>query len=182
MKKLIYINVSKVKGGCTIKKNKNKNSFTQGIIVIMLSQVIIKIIGLVYKVYLTNKEGFGDSGNAIINSGFQIYALLLAITSIGVPNAISKLVSERTAIGDNKGAYRVLKIAFVLFGILGFLGSTMLFWGAKDVAYKYLQIPEAELTLVALSPSVFLVSITAVLKGYFNGKKELKTTANSRKC
>ena len=60
-----------------------KQSFMQGIITLMFSQVIIKIMGLIYKLYLTNKQGFGDTGNAIYNGGFQIYALLLTISSIG---------------------------------------------------------------------------------------------------
>ncbi len=74
-----------------------KETFVQSILVLMMSQVMIKLLGLAYKLYLTNKEGFGDTGNAIYNSGYQIYALLLAISSIGVPNAISKIVSERLA-------------------------------------------------------------------------------------
>ena len=74
-----------------------KETFVQSILVLMLSQVMIKILGLAYKLYLTNKEGFGDTGNAIYNSGYQIYALLLAISSTGVPNAIAKIVSERLA-------------------------------------------------------------------------------------
>jgi len=69
----------------------------QGILVLMFSQVIIKIVGLIYKLYLTNKNGFGDEGNAIYSAGFQIYALLLTLSSIGVPNAISNLVSGRLA-------------------------------------------------------------------------------------
>ena len=72
-----------------------KQSFMQGIITLMFSQVIIKIMGLIYKLYLTNRQGFGDTGNAIYNGGFQIYALLLTISSIGVPNAMSKMISER---------------------------------------------------------------------------------------
>ena len=48
--------------------------------------------------YLTNRQGFGDKGNGIVAAGYQIYAMLLTISSIGVPNAISKLVSERAAI------------------------------------------------------------------------------------
>lgn len=56
----------------------------------MISQVIIKIAGLFYKIYLTNKQGFGDTGNAIYSAGFQIYTILLAISSIGVPNAIAR--------------------------------------------------------------------------------------------
>lgn len=146
----------------------------------MFSQVIIKIVGLIYKLYLTNKEGFGDKGNAIYSSAFQIYAILLTISSIGVPNAISKLVSSRVAVGDNKGAYRIFKIAIAMFGLLGFLGSSIMFFGADYIANVYLQIPEAKLTILALSPSVFLVSIESVLKGYFNGRENLSVTANSQ--
>ena len=163
-----------------IKIKNKKNSFMEGVIVLMFSQVIIKIVGLIYKLYLTNKEGFGDRGNAIYSSGFQIYAMLLTISSIGVPNAISKLVSSKVAIGDNKGAYRIFKIAFALFGLLGFIGSSILFFGANYISNVYLQIPEAEMTILALSPSVFLVSITSVLRGYFNGKENLSVTANSQ--
>jgi len=82
--------------------------------------------------------------------------------------------------GDNGGAYRVFKIAFALFGIIGFAGSSGLFLGADVIAAKYLQIPEAKLTLMALSPSVFLVSISSVLRGYFNGRENITVTANSQ--
>lgn len=152
----------------------------QGVVVLMFSQVIIKIVGLIYKLYLTNKQGFGDRGNAIYSAAFQIYALFLTISSVGVPNSISKLVSSKVAVGDNKGAYRIFKIAFALFGILGFIGSSILFLGAKVIADNYLQIPEAKLALMALAPSVFLVSIEAVLKGYFNGRENISVTANSQ--
>ena len=70
-------------------KNK-KQSFMQGVLTLMFSQIIIKITGLLYKIYLTNKNGFGDSGNAIFSASFQIYTMLLAITAIGVPNTISR--------------------------------------------------------------------------------------------
>ncbi len=78
-------------------KNK-KETFLKGVFALIFSQILIKIIGLAYKLYLTNREGFGDNGNAIYSSGFQIYALLLTISSTGVPNAISKLVSGIGAI------------------------------------------------------------------------------------
>ena len=152
----------------------------QGVVILMLSQVIIKIVGLVYKLYLTNKQGFGDRGNAIYSAAFQIYALFLTVSSVGVPNSISKLISSKVAIGDNKGAYRIFKIAFAMFGILGFIGSSILFFKADKIANSYLQIPEAKLALIAISPSIFLVSIEAVLKGYFNGKDNISVTANSQ--
>ena len=157
-----------------------KESLVKGILSLFLSQILIKIIGLAYKLYLTNKEGFGDAGNAIYSSGFQIYALLLTFSSTGVPNAISKLVSERLAVGDNKGAHKVFKIAFVTFGMIGLFGSILLFLGAKIIAKDWIQIPEAEYSLMALSPSIFFVSITAVIRGYFNGRQNFSATAKSQ--
>lgn len=152
----------------------------QGVMILMFSQFIIKIAGLVYKIYLTNKTGFGDTGNAIFSAGFQIYALFLAISSIGVPNAISQLISSKSAIGDNKGAYRIFKVAISIFGLLGFLGTTILFINADKIANTYLGIPEAELTIIALAPSVFMVAISSVLRGYFNGREKISVTANSQ--
>lgn len=162
------------------KKNKSKKeSFMQGVLALMISQVLIKLLGLVYKLYLTNKEGFGDEGNAIYNSGYQIYALLLTLSSIGVPNAVSKLVSERISVGNYKGAHRIFKIALFTFAIIGLVGAGILFFGAGTIA-RFNGIPESELTLVALSPSIFFVAIISVFRGYFNGRSSIKTTANSQ--
>lgn len=152
----------------------------KGIIALLLSQILIKIIGLIYKLYLTNREGFGDTGNAIYSAGFQIYALLLTFSSTGMPNAIAKLVSERVAIGDNKGGYRIFKIAFYIFAFFGFIGTFLLFLGADVIANKWLEIPEAKYCLITLSPSIFFASITAVLRGYFNGRQNLSITARSQ--
>ena len=152
----------------------------QGVLALMFSQIIIKILGLIYSIYLTNREGFGDAGNAIYMSGYQIYALLLTISSIGVPNAISKLVSEKLARDDKKGADRIFRIAFLTFAIIGFIGTLMLFFGARFISNVMLEIPEAEYTLIALSPAIFFVSISSVIRGYFNGKQKISATAKSQ--
>lgn len=157
-----------------------KETFMQSVITLIFSQVLIKLLGLVYNLYLTNKEGFGDKGNGIVSASYQIYALLLTISSIGVPNAISKLVSERVAIGDHKGAHRIFKIAFATFAVIGLVGSLMLFFGAHLIAVQWLQISEAEMTLVALSPAIFFVAIASVMRGYFNGRQHIKATARSQ--
>ena len=168
-----------------ILKNKHKNKlsgkgFAQGIVALMFSQVLIKLLGLIYKWYLTNKEGFGDRGNAIYNAGFSIYALLLTVSSTGVPNAVSKLVSGALARNDYRGAHRILKIAFATFAFIGLTGSLCLLFGANYIANTLLSIPEAEQSLVALSPAIFFVSIISVFRGYFNGREEMKATANSQ--
>ena len=157
-----------------------KEGFMKGIVILMFSQVFIKLLGLIYRMYLTNKEGFGDKGNAIYGSGFQIYALLLTISSIGVPNAVSKLVSERVAIGDHKGAHKIFKIAIMTFGIIGFLCSMFLYVNAGIIANNWIQIPEAEISLEALAPSIFFVSLICVIRGYFNGRECVTVTANSQ--
>lgn len=162
------------------RKRIRQEGFMQGILALIFSQMLIKLLGLIYKLYLTNKQGFGDEGNAIYSSGFQIYALLLTLSSIGVPNAVAKLVSERTSIGDNRGAHKIFKIAFITFGFIGFVGTLILFFGAKYIANVVLQIPEAEHSLISLSPSIFFVSVISVIRGYFNGKQTMKATANSQ--
>lgn len=162
------------------KRKLKKTSFFKNIAILVVAHIFIKIIGVVNKIYLTNREGFGDEGNAIYSSAFQIYALFLTITSMGIPNAVSKIVSERLAVGDTKGAHKTFKIAIITFGFLGFLLSMFLCVYSQRMAEEWLQIPEARLSLLALSPAVFFVSITSVVKGYFNGRENLNIGANSQ--
>lgn len=82
----------------TENRGQKKETFLQGVMTLIFSQILIKLLGLIYTLYLTNRSGFGDKGNGIVSAGYQIYAMLLTISSIGVPNAISKLVSERVAL------------------------------------------------------------------------------------
>ena len=161
-------------------QKEKKQSFMQGIVTLMFSQIIIKIFGLIYKLYLTNKSGFGDSGNAIYSSAFQIYALLLTVSSIGIPNAVAKLVSEKISIGDYRGAHRIFKIAFATFSVIGFLTSSFLFLNAEYIAVNWLEMPQATLSLLILAPSIFFVSVISVLRGYFNGRENMKPMANSQ--
>ena len=160
--------------------NRRKETFFQSIAALMLSQVIVKILGLIYKLYLTNKSQFGDEGNAITSAAFQVYSLLLSITSIGVPGAVSKLIAERTAVGDHKGAYKIFRISLGLFSIIGIIGSYVLFCSAHIIANEIIKMPEVELSVIALSPSVFLVSIISVYKGYFNGREKMSITAKAQ--
>lgn len=156
------------------------NNFFKGIFSLIISQIFIKIFGVLYSLYLTNKTGFGDQGNAIYMSGYQIYALLLTISSIGVPNAISKLISEKNSIGDYKNENRILKIAVLIFSIIGFCGSISIFLLSEYISRNIIQIPEANLSLKILSPAIFFVSIISVMRGYFNGKGKIYITAKSQ--
>lgn len=154
--------------------------FIKSIISLIFSQVLIKIFGLIYTLYLTNKNGFGDRGNAIYMSGYQIYSLMLTVSSIGIPNAIAKLVAEKEALRDFKNSKRILYVSSILFGFTGFLGTVLLYFKGEFIAVEVLGISEACLSIKMLSPAVFFVSMGAVLRGYFNGKNYFKIGAKSQ--
>ncbi len=159
---------------------KYKETFKQSVVALLISQVIVKVLGLVYKLYLTNRNGFGDEGNAISSAGYQVYALILSFTSIGIPGAISRLVAERSAKGDHKGAYKIFKVAIIMFSIIGLCGSLTLALFAEQIANNYLKIPEAKYSIIALAPSVFFSTIISVFRGYFGGRENQKDTAKGQ--
>lgn len=147
---------------------------------ILMAQLTVKLLGLVYRMVITNIRGFGDAGNGFYSAGFQVYTLLLAISSVGVPNAISKMVAERTAVKDYKGAFKVFKTAFILFAVIGFVCSGILYLGAGFVANHIVNMSGVEYTMRALAPSIFFVCISSVIRGYFVGLQNMKATSNSQ--
>ena len=155
-----------------------KDTFISGVISLVISQIIVKVFGLFYSIYLTNK--IGDSGNAIYMGGYQIYVLLLTISSVGVPNAISKLISEKIAQNDLNGAKDIFRLALFAFGTIGFFCSIMLFLSGKIIAKDFLKISECSYSLKFLAPAIFFVSMASVIKGYFNGIGQISITAKSQ--
>lgn len=162
-----------------IKKEKT-NSFMKNVLMLVCSQILVKILGLIYKIVITNVEGFGNIGNGYYSTGYQIYALLLTISSIGIPNVISKLVSEREAVGNHKGAYKVFKTALYLFTIIGLIFSLILFWGAEFISTNILNVPDVKYVLKVLAPAIMFVSASSVLRGYFSGLGTMKQTSISQ--
>lgn len=159
---------------------KKKPSFMGNVLTIIFSQVLVKLLGLVYRVVITNVNGFGDIGNSLYNFGFQIYTLLLALSSVGIPNAISKLVSEKCALNDFRGAMRIFKISLAMFSIIGGFFSCLLFFGADFYCVHILSAPGAAGTIRVLAPSIFFVSVSSVIRGFFMGQHNAKATGTSQ--
>lgn len=136
---------------------------------LMVAQLIIKLLGLVYRLAITNIHGFGDLGNGYYSTGYQVYAVLLVLSSQGIPGAVSKLVSERTARGEYNNAHRVFKISLVVFGIIGLACSLLLFFGADFIATYVIKVPPVAYVLRVLAPAIFFVCVSAVIRGYFAG-------------
>ncbi|MCL2354323.1 MAG: oligosaccharide flippase family protein [Oscillospiraceae bacterium] len=127
-----------------------------------------------------NIEGFGDVGKGFYNSGYQIYAILLTVSSIGIPTVISKLVAERVSKGDNRGAYRIFKMSILMFAGTGFVLSVALFVWAEQIAIFVLNIPDVQYILMALAPAITFVAISAVFRGYFAGLGSMKAASISQ--
>lgn len=161
-------------------KKKRGTSFMKNVLVLMFSQVMVKILGFIYKLVITNVEGFGDTGLGYYSAGYQIYSLLLAISSIGIPNVVSKLVSERVAIGDNKGAQRIFKICMTFFTTIGLVLSFALFFGAEAIATAVFNVPDTKYVMKVLAPAIAFVSASAVFRGYFAGLNDMKPTSYSQ--
>ncbi len=155
-------------------------SFMKNVVMLICSQLLIKVLGLVYKLIIANTEGFGDVGVGYYNAGYQIYALLLTLSSIGIPSVIAKLVSERLAIGDKSGAQRIFKVALTFFASLGLIFSFVLYFGADFIALHVYNVPDTAYVMKVLSPSIVFVSVSAVTRGYFAGQQDMKPTSVSQ--
>lgn len=159
------------------KKIKKQSSFMKNVLMLMGAQLVIKILGFIYKLVIINIDGFGDIGNGYYSTGYQIYALLLTLSSVGIPTVIAKLVSERVAIGDHKGAHRVFRIALKTFTTIGIVTSLGLFFGAEAISKHIINVEAVKYTLMVLAPAIMFVPASAVLRGYFAGLGTMKPTS-----
>jgi stage V sporulation protein B len=150
-----------------------KQTFIKGVAIIMVSQILIKVFGFIYRIILTNFPQFADKGNSYYGSGFQVYTLILAIATMGIPNTISKLVSEKIAIGDKRAAHKIFRTAMSLFTFISIIFSLGLFLGAESISTNILHNPGVKYTLMALSPAIIFVAMSAVLRGYFVGMQNM---------
>jgi len=160
-------------------KHIKKESFIKGILILFASQMIIKLLGLVYRVVITNLDGFGDDGNSYYGAAYQIYTVILAIATVGIPSAMSKLVAEKVAIGNTKGAHKIYRTGLSLFFAIGLVCTLLMIIFAPAMA-NYVKNPGLEYSLWALAPSVLLVAISSVIRGYFQGYCNMKPQAVSQ--
>lgn len=160
-------------------KQVKSQTFSKGIIILFISQLIIKLLGFIYKVVITRMDGFGDIGNSYYGGAFQFYTAILAISTVGVPSAVAKLVSEKVAVNDYKGAHKIFKTALILFSTIGVIGTALMYFGA-DIMASWGGNPGVSYSLRSLSISIFFVAIASIIRGYFQGFCDMKPQANSQ--
>ena len=154
-------------------------SFGKNVMMLAIAQIVVKVLGLIYKIVIVNIPGFGNVGSGYYSTGYQLYMVLLAISSIGIPNVVSKLVSERVAICDYKGAHKIFSVSFKMFTLIGFVLAFIMFIFAKPLSVILFGAEGVAYTLMALSPAVMFVSSNSILRGYFTGLGSLKSTSIS---
>lgn len=159
------------------KKKNESNVLVQGS-VLAVASIISRIIGLLYNFPLTNI--IGDIGNDYYSSAYEIYSVLLLISSYSLPLAVSKLVSARVSAGKRQNAYRVFKGAMMLAIISGGIGALILYFGAGFFTETIVPTPLSIFALKILSPTVLVVAILGVIRGFFQGLGTMMPTAVSQ--
>lgn len=152
-------------------------SFLGGAFVLTLSGILVKVLGAVYRIPFTRIVG--SEGIGLYQMAYPIYTMLLAMSTTGIPVAVSLMVAERGACGDRYGARRVFYLSFALLFFLGLFLSLLLFGAAPYIAGKVLGDVRAFYPLAAIAPAVFVFSLVSAFRGYFQGWRLMWPTALS---
>ncbi len=154
------------------------NKFIRGAFILTVAGIISRMLGPVYRLPLASL--LGDEGIGLYQMAYPIYTSILAISTAGIPVAISKLVAEKVAEGNQAQAMRVFRIALLILFIIGLASSLGLFFGAGYLANNILQDPRAYYAIIGISPAIFLVSVMAAFRGFFQGQQNMVPTAISK--
>ncbi len=158
-------------------KNKGTNFLVQGSILAFAS-IISRIIGLVYRIPMT--DIIGDLGNSYYGSAYEVYSIMLIISSYSLPLAVSKLVSAQVAKGNKRMAYQVFKGAMLFAVVSGTLFALLVYFGADFFAETYLKTPNCIFALKVLAPALLIVAVLGVLRGFFQGLGTMMPSAISQ--
>ena len=152
-------------------------TFVKGAVILGIIGVICKIIGAVFRIPLANI--IGTQGIAYYQMVYPIYALLLVISTAGLPAAIAKMVSERRAVEDYKGAKEVFTVSLRLLLIIGAVSTVLMFAVSRPLA-SLLGLPDANVAFMAIAPALFFVAIISSYRGYFQGMQMMAPTGFSQ--
>ena len=154
-----------------------RNPFLSGVTALTLSTLVVKVIGLVYKIPMMHY--LGAEGMGYFNSAYELYSLFFVIATAGLPVAVSILISENVARGRLRNVKKIYGASFAVFLAIGLAGALLLCLFSKQFAAA-VGSPDASLAIATIAPTVFFVSVAAVVRGYFQGKQNMVPTAVSQ--
>lgn len=152
------------------------NGFIQGALILAIANLLVKVIGAVFKIPLINL--IGDDGMGYFNIAYQIYTFMFIIATAGFPIAISKMVAESIARGNNSDAKRIFNTALSFLAIIGLIGTVILLSFPNQLE-NLVAVKGSSLGIIAIGPAVFFVSMASVYRGYFQGRQNMIPTAIS---
>ncbi len=155
-----------------------KKSFFKGAVILGAAGVIVKLLGAFFRIPLANI--IGDTGMGYYQTAYPVYVLLLTISTAGIPTAIARLVSEKTALGDHREASRIFKLSFGLMLAIGIITSALLYFGAPAIVGLMKGKEEAIASMKAIAPALLFVPVMASFRGYFQGRQEMTPTGISQ--
>lgn len=156
---------------------RQKGSFVGGAMVLLISGIVVKLLGALFKIPLTNL--IGDSGMGLFSFAMQFFSLLFVVAAAGLPIAESHLVSEALALGRRRHAQDIVVRASAVFGLVAFGLTASLLVFAGPICRLFDQ-PDAAPCVAAIAPAVFFVTIEAALRGWYQGTGNMIPTAISQ--
>lgn len=160
-----------------IKQKKSTNFIAHGSI-LAITSIVVRMIGLLYRIPMTNI--IGNQGNGLYSGAFEIYNIILLISSYSLPLAVSKSVAVRLEKGEMCNAYRVYKAAMGYALTVGILMSVLTFVFADFLAGTVMKSPMSAIALRVLAPTIFIVAVMGVIRGFFQGTGSMIPTSISQ--
>ncbi|MBE7025192.1 MAG: polysaccharide biosynthesis protein [Ruminococcaceae bacterium] len=157
-------------------QDRKTSSFISGAAVLMAANLLVKLIGLAFKVPLTYL--IGEDGMGHFSDAYTMYTWMFVLATAGLPVAVSKMVSESRALGRNAEVRRILKVSLLFLFVLGLVGTGILFLGADRLSLL-IGNPKAAIGIRAIAPAMLFVALMSGFRGFFQGQQDMVPTAIS---
>ena len=158
--------------------SKAAGSYIKGATILTAAGILSRLLGLFFKVPLYHL--IGSYGNGIYYNVTNIYNLLLMVSTVGLPTAISKMVSENAALHDYRSVGRVFKVSFYSLLVVGAAATLFLFFGAQWIIDSTGWTQDAYWSIIAIAPAPLIISLCSAYRGYFQGFQIMNPTAVSQ--
>jgi len=155
-----------------------KQNFIKGSIILMLSAVLAKLLGALFRIPLTNM--LGGVGMSYFSCAYSIFMPVYALTAAGLTSACARLTAQSAALGMYDNARKIRRTAALIFSAAGTVGSLLIWLLAKPFSVHILGSSEAAAAVAMIAPAVLLGCITAVERGYYEGMSNMYPTAFSQ--
>lgn len=144
-----------------------KKGFFRGVVILMAGSALSRVLGFIYRIYMVRL--IGAEGIGLYEMVFPVITLVLVLTTAGIPVAVAKLIADDSAHGRHQKMAATIKVSMLLLVSTGILVPSFLMYGAPLFIPVVFSDPRAYWPFMTLIPAIFFVSISSVLRGYYQG-------------